>query len=335
MLWLQTKYINLMSNQFSVFKRKNEKLYNIRCPECGDSQKNKFKARGYFYLTSDRWNYKCHNCGYGVSLQNFMKKFTPELYKEYLLDVVREGDTKGEIPSQHKTPKVKHDTSALKLITKISALHFAHAAKRFISDRKIPNIFHKDLFYTDNFSKLVNKVIPNKVQEQEKDPRIVIPLMDQKKNIFGFQGRLISGDGLRYITILLDESRPRIFGLHNVDFNKPVYVTEGPFDSMFIENSLAVCGSDIVSTIANTPGVIKENINIVYDNEPRSEIISKKIENAIDSGYNVVIWPSNIIEKDINDMILNGMSQADLKLILECNTHRDLSAKLALSAYRR
>ena len=49
-MWLQNKYINLMSNQFSVFKRKNNKLYNVRCPECGDSKKNKFKARGYFYL---------------------------------------------------------------------------------------------------------------------------------------------------------------------------------------------------------------------------------------------------------------------------------------------
>ena len=334
-MWLQNKYINLMSNQFSVFKRKNNKLYNVRCPECGDSKKNKFKARGYFYLAKDKWNYKCHNCGYGVSVPNFMKKHNPQLYKEYTIDLLRERDTKGETMDQPKVPVVKIDKDPLKLITKISSLPHQHIAKQFISERKIPNIYHKDLFYTANFTKLVNKLIPNKLKELEEDPRIIIPLFTEKKSMFGFQGRALSSDGLRYITILLDESRPKIFGLDNVDFSKKIYVFEGPFDSMFVDNSLAVCGSDIVTTLSSIPGVIKENINIVYDNEPRSPIILKKIESAINSGYNVVIWPNNINEKDVNDMILSGMSQADIKLTLDCNVHSDLSAKLALSAYRR
>ena len=54
---LQQKYINLMSNQLDQFKRKSDKLYNFRCPECGDSQKNKFKARGYMMQHKGQYFY--------------------------------------------------------------------------------------------------------------------------------------------------------------------------------------------------------------------------------------------------------------------------------------
>lgn len=335
-LWLETKYINLISNQFSVFKRKTDKLYNVRCPDCGDSRKNKLKARGYFFERDAKWFYKCHNCGYSATLVSFMKKHTPQQYKEYLVDTVREGETKGELYAKPQIPKSSlYGTKQLKLVTKVSSLYHSHLAKNWIVDRKIPNKYHAQLFYTDNFTKFTNTLIPDKLAYIKNDKRIIIPLIDERNNLFGMQGRALYESKLRYITILLDESRPKVFGLNNVDKSKKVYVFEGPFDSMFVDNSLAVCGSDIIQALSGVKNLIKENIVIVYDNEPRSSIINKKIDTAIDSGYNVVIWPQNVKQKDVNDMITHGMTEANLKLMLDVNTYKGLNAKLALTAYRK
>ena len=334
-LWLETKYINLISNQFTVFKRKTDKLYNVRCPDCGDSQKNKLKARGYFFEKQGKWFYKCHNCGYSATLVSFMKKHTPVQYKEYLIDTLREGETKGELYSKPESPKSSlYGSKQLKLITKVSSLYHSHIAKNWIVNRMIPNKYHAQLFYTDNFTKFTNKLLPNKLKEMPKDKRIVIPLIDENNNLFGFQGRALYDSSLRYITILLDESRPKVFGLNNVDKDKKVYVFEGPFDSMFVDNSLAVCGSDIIQALSTVHNLKKNNIVIVYDNEPRSSIINSKIDTAINSDYNVVIWPQSIKQKDVNDMITSGMTEANLKLILDVNTYKGLNAKLALTAYR-
>jgi hypothetical protein len=335
--WLESKYINLMSNQFSVFKRKSDKLYNVRCPDCGDSTKNKFKARGYFYLREGKWFYKCHNCGYGTNLSNFMKKHAPLLYKEFMFELLSEGETKGEVLSEPESKNTPITTGLwpLKKLSKISSLLHSHSAKIFIKDRMIPNPYHASLFYTSDFTNFVNDLIPEKLKEGKRDPRVIIPFIDKKKNLYGFQGRSISKDSIRYITILLDESKPKIYGLDKVDYSKPVYVFEGPFDSMFIPNSIAVCGSDIIQALSQVPELNKDNTIIVYDNEPRSETITKKIDASIGLGYRVCVWPSFIAEKDINDMIMSGMQAADLKLIIDNNSKKDLEAKLALSAYRR
>lgn len=335
--WLESKYINLLSNQFSVFKRKSDTLYNVRCPECGDSSKNKFKARGYFYQREGKWFYKCHNCGYGVSFGNFLKKFNPELYKEFAFESISERESKGETIDQPKETYTPEITGlwALKKLTKISSLLHSHSAKKFIVGRKIPNFYHSQLFYTKNFTEYVNTLLPEKMKVLESDPRVIIPFIDKKKNLVGFQGRSISPDSIRYITILLDESKPKVFGINLVNFDKTTYVFEGPFDSMFIPNSLAVCGSDIIQALNQVEGVIKDKVIIVYDNEPRSEIITSKIKKAIDAGFKVCIWPSGVKEKDVNDMIVNGKTEADIKMIIDNNTYEGISASLALTAYRR
>jgi hypothetical protein len=340
-LWLDTKYINLMSNQFRNFKRKNDTLYNLSCPDCGDSTKHKFKARGYFFQVKGTWLYKCHNCGYSVALRSFLKKHSPTLYKEYSLEALRQGDTKGDIEDFVEAPVKATSTvegiQPLKKINKISQLPHYHSAKKFIDERQIPTTFHHKLFYTNDFVEFTNELIPDKLPvHTKKDPRVIIPLMDENQTLFGFQGRSILKDSIRYITILLNENRPKIYGLDAIDFSKTIYCFEGPFDSMFIPNSLAVCGSDIIQALSEVPKVVKERVTLVYDNEPRSDIINKKIASAIDLGYNVCLWPASYTNaKDVNDMILEGTLPAHIKQTIDTNTYNGLSAKMALSAYRR
>lgn len=339
MMWLETKYIGLMSNQFDLFKKKTDTLYNLRCPECGDSSRNKFKARGYLYARNGKWFFKCHNCGYSVSLSNFMKKHTPVLYKEYALERLSEGVSQSSLMDFTVSPEVSDEPEPvrglwpLKKLKKISQLHYSHRAKLYILSRMIPNPFHAKLFYTDNFAGWVNDMVPDKLDPSKKEKRIVIPLI-VNNNLIGFQGRLVSGEGMRYTTIILNDRAPKIFGLDDIKSTGKVYCFEGPFDSMFIPNSIAVCGSDMLQG-ANNSGIDKSRITLVFDNERRNAQIIKKIDSCIESGYNVCIWPDSVVQKDINDMIMAGMTLADIKLIIDSNTFSGLSAKMALSTFKR
>ncbi len=131
---------------------------------------------------------------------------------------------------------------------------------------------------------------------------------------------------------MLDESKPKVFGLDGIDFGKKIYAVEGPLDSCFVKNSIAMAGSDISFVTKNYKYF---PITMVYDNEPRSIEIVKKIKKAIGNQQQVVIWPENIKYKDINDMILGGMSEADVQLIIEQNTYRGLKADMALVNWRK
>ena len=126
---------------------------------------------------------------------------------------------------------------------------------------------------------------------------------------------------------MLDEDQPKIYGLDKINETKPIYIIEGPFDSTFVENSVAMCGSDIdIRTFGWS------NYIWVFDNEPRNREINNRISKVIDRGDKVVIWPQNIAEKDINDMVLGGH---DVKSVLESNTFSGLQAKLKFNTWKK
>ncbi len=155
---------------------------------------------------------------------------------------------------------------------------------------------------------------------------IIIPLF-YKDTLVGFQGRSLGPSKVKYITVMINDDAPKIYGLDQVGTGTPVYITEGPFDSTFIRNSIAMCGSD--------GDVRKWGISTpvwVYDNEPRNREIVRRIEDTIDRGEKVVIWPTNIKEKDINDMVLAGQ---DVQNVVESNTYQGLEAHLNFNKWKR
>ena len=126
---------------------------------------------------------------------------------------------------------------------------------------------------------------------------------------------------------MLEENAPKIYGLDNINTAKTVYVTEGPFDSTFITNSIAMCGADgDVSKWKITNPVW------IYDNEPRNKQIVERLSATIDRGDRVVIFPKNILEKDINDMYLSGQN---VQKVVESNIYQGLEAKLKLQDWKR
>tara|TARA_Y100000004_G_scaffold3189_1_gene3787 strand:- start:836 stop:1825 length:990 start_codon:yes stop_codon:yes gene_type:complete len=320
-------YVNLLSGRLDKFSRKKNGLYNFRCPYCGDSQKHRNKARGYFFRLKSDMVYKCHNCGVGRTLPNFLKDQAPDLYDEYIMERYKSGTTgKGSYVPKPKFEKPKFKKKGE--LVSCSELNKGHHAVGYLLGRQIPEKHFSDLFYTDNFFAWVNTQKPTFKDVKKDQPRIIIPFIDTQGEWFGFQGRsLNANDTLRYITIMLDESKTKIFGLDRVDFDKTIYITEGPIDSFYIDNAIAMAGADVDWEILRNKEVV-----FVYDNEQRNKEIINRMTKAIDKGFEIVIWPDNLQEKDLNDMYIAGH---DVQSLVEFNTYSGLEATIKLSEWKK
>ena len=319
--FVDVKYINLISSRFQKFKKVKSNLYNFRCPICGDSQKNKNKARGYLYQVKNNTNFKCHNCGVNISFNSFLKQLDSVIYKQYTLEKFKEGHTgknfSVEAPKFHfEAPKFKPKLNLPKAAENPDA-------KSYLERRKLnPHKF----YYADKFKSWTNSLKDVFDDTSKDEPRIIIPLFYQN-TLVGFQGRALGSSKIKYITIMLNDDAPKIYGLDEIEKNKTVYITEGPFDSTFIPNSIALCGAD--------GDVSKWGIDDcvwIYDTEPRNAEIHSRISRAIDRGQKVVIWPSTIDEKDINDMILSGLN---ILSVIKLNTYSGLEAKLKFTTWKK
>jgi hypothetical protein len=333
MKWLESKYISLLSNRLQLFKKKSGNLFNFRCPYCLDSQKNKHKARGYLYEKKGAYIFHCHNCGESKGFSKFLKDQDLGLYKEYMLETMREKNAL-EVPKEDvlelKTNKYDHEI--FKDLKRICDLNVDHYAKKFVLRRKIPSKFHRELYFCEHYKTFVNNLIPNKIGGPD-GPRLIIPFISYKGEVIGFTARALDDDPIRYSMIVLNEG-PLAFGAHLADFNKKYYVVEGPIDSMFLDNAIAIGGSDLVTGLRRLDSN-RDNAVMIFDNEPRNPEILGKIEKAINSGFSVVIWPSDLTQKDINDMILAGLSPTDLMLIIDQHTYQGMRAKMAFVTWKK
>ena len=321
---VDTKYIGLVSSRLSKFKRVKPNLYNFRCPICGDSKKHRNKARGYFYGIKANVNFRCHNCGASMSFSNFLKEIDTVLHKQYVMEKFKDGfaGVKGgsAIP---KPAELKFEAPVFKSKIDLPKASTNVAAKKYLENRKLnPDKF----YYTDKFKAWSNSHKQTFDDVNYDEPRIIIPLFYQK-TLIGFQGRSLGPSKVKYITVMINDDAPKIYGLDNIRRDAPVFVTEGPFDSTFIRNSIAMCGADgdVGKWGVSTPVWC-------FDNEPRSKEITTRISNTIARGDSVVIFPSNIHEKDINDMVLAGH---DVQSIVESNIYKGLEANLQFNTWKR
>ncbi|HEY4964502.1 MAG TPA: hypothetical protein VIH90_07465, partial [Candidatus Saccharimonadales bacterium] len=195
MLWLEKKYINLISNRLPLFHWKTPNLANFRCIFCGDSKRKKSLCRGYFIEKKDKFFYYCHNCSASHSFYDFLKLTDPELFKQYNIEYFNEKDPEKKKfyennPNNEFKKPVFITSTQLKVLTKISSLPANHFAKQYVVNRGIPNHFHCKLFYAPKFFTWVNTIIPDKFKLNAQDEaRLVIPFLDKDQKLFGFQGR--------------------------------------------------------------------------------------------------------------------------------------------------
>ena len=322
--FVDSKFINLISSRLEKFSRKKPDLFNFRCPLCGDSHKSKSKVRGYLYAMKNNTNYKCHNCGASMSLGNFLKTLDPVLHKQYTMEKFKEGHAGKTFHTP--APKLEFQKPVFKKKRKVDLPKASEhpGAKDYLVKRGLdPDEF----FYAAKFKKWANTQTRAFDNTQYDDARIVIPLYTEDGNLFGFQGRALGPSKVKYITIMLDDDIPKVYGLDKMDKSKTVYVVEGPFDSTFVDNAIAMCGADVS---LESLGI--EDLVYVYDNEPRNKEICQRIEKVIKQGKKLVIFPDKISQKDINDMVLAGH---DVESILKSNTYSTLKAQIKFNEWKK
>ena len=318
---IDSKFIGLLSSRLEKFKRVKSNLYNFRCPICGDSKKNKSKTRGYLYAVKANTNFKCHNCGASMSLNNFLKDIDPTLHKQYAMEKFKSGHTGRNFVSEE--PVFKFEIPKFKQKINLPKASENPKSAGYLIARKLNP---ENFYYAEQFKKFTNSIKHTFDDTRYEEERIIIPLY-YKKILIGFQGRSINPNPIKYITVMINDDSPKIYGMDNIRTDAPVYVTEGPFDSTFISNAIAMCGADA--------DVGRWGINDpvwIYDNEPRNREILSRIERSINDGERIVIWPDSIDDKDINDMVMSGI---DVQSVIESNTYSGLEAKLKFNTWKK
>ena len=319
---VDSKYIGLVSSRLPKFKKIKANLYNFRSPVCGDSQKHKNKARGYFYGIKSNVNFRCHNCGSSMSFNNFLKQIDPTLQKQYAMEKFKEGHAGGR-NFVVEEPKLVFEPPKFKPKVDLPKASENPQAKQYLENRKLDST---KFYYTDKFKAWSNSHKYTFDDLTYDEPRIIIPLIYQN-TLIGLQGRSLGPNKVKYITVMLNEEAPKVYGMDQIEKGRSVYVVEGPFDATFIKNSIALCGSD-----GDLEYLKAYDLIYAYDNEPRNKEIVGRIERCIERNQRVVIWPNNIEEKDINDMVLAGH---DVQSVVESNVYDGLKAKLQFNTWKR
>lgn len=331
-IWIDRKYLLLLSPKLELFKQKNTNLYTFRCPYCGDSHKIKTKTRGFVYSKNANYFFTCFNCGKGTTLRNLIAFLDPYLEKEYALENFQEtyGTTERKIEKIIPNIPIFKKTQKKIDLPLISELDDNSVAKKYLLDRKIPEHAFKSLYFSEDFKQFVESVSDNKLDQT--GPRIIIPFFSKRGDLIAFQGRALDAYSMRYITVKLDPDSNKIFGLDRVNPKETIYVCEGPFDSLFLPNALATADSNLAA-VGNL--FDKDKLILVPDNEPRNKNIVKNIGKFIKDGYNVCLLPETFKEKDINDAVKNGLTESEILDIINRHTYSGLRAELEFMNWRK
>ena len=277
----------------------HDDVFEVECPYCS-SKSFKYKQ------TDGRWMFLCHHCQRNLSVEK-----------------VKNGNISNSTGSNGDSHKVQINfNSLLDYCSLVGDLPDGHPCKQYVRDRGIDSSCDHNLYFTENFSKICESVGKNVVG----DRRLILPFFTEDGHLFAMQGRALEDNVPRYVTVVFDQDEDRLFGRDRVDLTKPYAIVEGPIDSLFLNNSLAMAG------VANIATKYKTNAVICLDNEPRNPQIVRRMKKFLEDGFKVVIWPTNITEKDINDMVLRGI---DVNTVVSENTYSGLSAKINLNNWMK
>jgi len=226
------RQIRLILSTFSNVTEGSD-FFNFRCNVCGDSKKSKHKKRAYILKRKNPWMFYCHNGCKPMTVLNWIKVYFPIHFKDYYRELLR---SSSEIikplpiiknPIVKKNNEEKEQTKFFIPIKKGITSPFAKAVLTCI-DRRIPEEVWSKWFVS------IGGMYNN---------RMIIPFFDDKGKIYYYQGRSLYGQEPKYLSRKGEHNS--IYNYYLVDKSKPVPVLEGPIDSIFVENSIAITGVKI------------------------------------------------------------------------------------------
>lgn len=313
-------------NNSSIFK------LNFRCPVCGDSQTDMNKARGWYYGNGDHGAIHCYNCGNHQKLSSYLNEYEPDLYREYILEQRKEKGNRPEPVKEPPKPEAKI-IKALPTCVRLDKIPHEHPIIKYVQNRKIPEHQWGRLWFTNEWPALCNKIKAGTYKKELSEPRLVIPIFNKDGKAEAFQGRALRKDApQKYITIKAYENATKIYGVERVDESKPVIVLEGPLDSLFLDNAIAITGGQLDLDLVP----FKEQRIWVMDAESRHPDTIKRMTRLIEAGEKVLFWDLwKVSGKDINEFIQNGSTPEQVQEYILSNFEQGLKAKLRLQRYSK
>ena len=323
----EDRFVIQLSSRLDMF-RKTANGYNFRCPYCGDSSKNKFKARGYLFPGDDGgYVYNCFNCSAPNSFYSFLELLEPSLAKEYTVEKFKGSGKKIVRRTSHSANSAFSKTKDHKeLLTRCDTLHELHSARKYIDSRRIdPSL----VYYIKNPKEFIEHY--SEVDLFDDLPKIIFPLEDEKGKCFGFVLRSIEKFAKhRYQTIIFDKSKIKVYNLSRINKDNQLYVVEGIMDCLCLKNSIAALDSSLHKT-AKKLELDMGKTTLIFDNEPRNKWIVRAMQRAIKDGWSIFVWPKQIKYKDVNECNTNNL---DLHSIIDRNTYRGIAAKMKLNNWK-
>ncbi|WP_298751944.1 hypothetical protein [uncultured Arcobacter sp.] len=329
-------YLRLLSLDQYIETNNGKYFAHFRCPVCGDSHKSKYKKRGWAFNNNTLISIGCFNCGYNDTFYNFLRDHYPEMFDSYKMECFKQKLDKSDKKVVFEEQKPK-ETNIHNDLVKVSDLPPFHKAVKYLKFRLIPEKYYDYMYYTSDFEKFVKSQFKESDDGIINDPspeRIVMPLYTQNKSIYGYCGARVdrSSDNKKYINIKLKEHK-KVYGLERLDRTKPIYVTEGIFDSLMVENGLAVLGGmanlDFLSEYSEL-----ENFILLFDNEKHNPDTMKFMERALKKGFKVCLYPKTFKYKDLNKAHTEGLTLEDISNMIHTNTVQGQKGLLKFKLWR-
>ncbi|ASD50415.1 DNA primase [Acidovorax phage ACP17] len=345
MSWFDTKYISLMSVRLERYKQTGPTTHTFRCPYCGDSQSKKSKTRGYFYPVKDAMRFKCHNCGASRSIRDFIKEICPDLYRGYLFDYFGRAEKPETevVPSEFKTANMsarfKKKEEFLSNFKAVAALPEDNPGRAYIEGRMIPEKWFNSIYYVEDANDVFSRLeaYKHKTWKQTFDA-VMVPFHSREEDGFKLmyvQLRFLGEDPpIRYLTLEVDGGH-KAWGLDRIDPTKRVYILEGAFDAMFVDNAVACAGSDITALSDYFKEIGCDDVVAVWDSDFATNAdVNAKLVAAVNKGMPVVLTGPGLPGKDINAAVKNGFTPDSVMPYLASRQFDGLSARLELTKFK-
>jgi len=308
---------------YRVKHHKYNDTYQAECPICREGKSSGIKRRCYYIPKKDL--VFCHNCGWSSKPLKWIARITGDPI-DVIINDIKKSDYDYGIPTdvttlnekkiQSNIPDVPTDVIDLfdfersqlrddgeSLLTKEEGL-IIEKCLNFIKTRRLNTSCNRPNRLYISFQDITHK------------NRLIIPFHDVGGKIVFYQSRKIleSDSKPRYISKV--DSEKTVFGIEKVNTDSDyVFVFEGPLNSFFMKNGIAVGGiQDSYQTFTKTQ---QEQIDkhlrfykqiFVLDSQWKDKTSLSKSQKLIDSGETVFIWPENLGRyfKDFNDIAIKG-----------------------------
>lgn len=323
----------MFSPQLQLFKKTRSGVYNFRCPYCGDSETNSHKRRGFLYETEKGFAFKCHNCGHTDSFHGMLKHFNHGLFIDMMIEVYgNKADKDLSVEYTQSETMKRFSTTSKTVLHGYSPVKIGDGVySEYLLSRGFTGEEMARFYAIPNLAELVTRLEKFKDSETKfsDDPAIGIPYFNGDSLAY-IQVRRLTDNGMRYITFECDGGH-KLFGLNDIDTSKRISILEGAFDSVFVQNSVAVAGAQDVSNTRYLESIASD-LRFIYDKDYQwNKDIMKLVEKTIIQGHSVVIYDKWFKWKDMNDAILDGVGRKELNDYLDTRTFKGMAAKLQLS----